>query len=107
MIIVYYSMTEEVDAFVKGTGHNYVRICPALRMRTPYVLVTGTNQGELPSIVQDFLVHNHPYMAAISDIKSSSCTEAMKAISRKYAVPLLSSETEKFKEEVNELEYCN
>lgn len=67
MLIVYDSMTGNVERFVSKLGMRSIKIEPGLLVREPYILVTYTiGYGSIPKSTTEFLIKNEGYMRAVA-----------------------------------------
>lgn len=94
MLIVYDSMTGNVESFIRKVGFPSARIKEGLVVTEPYVLVTYTvGFGEVPPATDEFLKRNSKHLigVAASGHRNWGQTFAMSAdkIARRYGVPLI------------------
>ena len=113
MLVVYDSLTGNVERFTRNLNMRRVRISKGLLVEEPYVLVTYTiGFGEVPVSVSEFLMSNAAYIRGVATsgnkVWGSNFGKAGERISEEYCVPLLlkfelggtKKDTEFFKEEV-------
>ena len=94
MLIVYDSLTGNVERFIQKTSSNSIKITEQLEVNEPFILVTYTvGFGEVPKSTESFLNRNYKHMmaVAVSGNKNwgSSYGRAGEIISNQYNVPLL------------------
>ncbi|MDY8021104.1 class Ib ribonucleoside-diphosphate reductase assembly flavoprotein NrdI [Paenibacillus polymyxa] len=119
MLIVYDSLTGNVERFVKKLGMRNIKINNGLIVDEPFVLITYTTGfGEVPKRVAEFLAQNHSYLVAVTSSGNRNWGEkfglAADKISERYKVKKLSkfelsgneSEIENFLQEVHQLGKC-
>lgn len=67
MLVVYSSMTGNVERFTKKLSYPSVRITDSLVVEEPYILVTYTTGfGQVPPEVQSFLKQNYSLMRGVA-----------------------------------------
>lgn len=119
MLIVYDSLTRNVERFIKKIkedGHEYKKISPSLEVHEPFLLITyTTGKGQVPPSTEKFLHQfGHLMEAVISSGNRNWGANYGKAgdkISSEYHVPLmmkfelsgLPSDVEKAKHIVSEM----
>ena len=113
MLIVYDSMTGNVQRFVDKLNLTTTRLRDELIVGEPYILVTYTiGFGEVPESTIKFLESNHKYLLAVASSGNmnwgSNFGKAADKIANKFNVPVLmkfelsgtSKDIDKFKQEV-------
>jgi protein involved in ribonucleotide reduction len=117
MLIVYDSLTGNVQRFVDNLGMNAIKIKPGLQVNQPYVLITyTTGMGLVPPSVDAFLRDNADFLQGVAasgnKIWGYSYCKSADTIASMYSVPILSKfelsgtkkDIELFKERVQSLE---
>jgi len=117
VLIVYDSMTGNVERFVKKLNMESLKIHKELRIAEPYVLITYTTRmGEVSNKTRDFLFDNYPFLKGVASSGNrnwgTNFAKAADIISEQYKVPIILkfelSGTEQdlntFKERLRELE---
>lgn len=113
LLVVYDSLTGNVQRFIDKLDIKALRIRPDLIIEQPFVLITYTiGFGEVPERVQKFLIQNHQYIKGVigsgnKNWGSNYCGSA-ETISKQYGVPLIhkfelsgsQKDVEKIKQEV-------
>ena len=94
MLVVYDSLTGNVDRFTRRLNMKRARITKGLIVEEPYILVTYTiGFGDVPESVSDFLSRNAAYMRGVAasgnKVWGSNYGKAAERISEAYDVPLL------------------
>ncbi len=94
MLIVYSSKTGNVRNFVKKTGLTAVEIDDALRVTSPFVLVTYTNGfGQIPEQVVKFLKVHHKHMRGVAASGNANWgqlfAKSADTVSLLYSVPVI------------------
>lgn len=94
MLIVYDSLTGNVERFVKKLGMRNIKINDGLLVDEPFVLITYTTGfGEVPKRVAEFVENNEYYMKGV--ISSGNRNWGLKfgraaeIISHEYCIPLI------------------
>ena len=113
MLIVYDSMTGNVQRFVDKLNTNSVKLHNDLIVNEPYILVTYTiGFGEIPESTYNFLKHNSKYLIAVASSGNmnwgSNYGKAADKIANNFNVPLImkfelsgtNEDINKFKQEV-------
>ncbi|MBO9128427.1 class Ib ribonucleoside-diphosphate reductase assembly flavoprotein NrdI [Bacillus sp. 165] len=95
MVIVYDSMTGNVERFIYKIDMPAIQLKEDLEMSEEYVLVTYTTGfGAVPERVDKFLQRNHPYLKGVSASGNRNWGDMFGAsadkISNQYKVPVLS-----------------
>lgn len=94
MLIVYDSMTGNVDKFVKKLQMKYIKIHNELVVDEDFVLVTYTTGfGEIPKSVSDFLTKNHQHLRGVASSGNKNWKEnfglSADKIAKAYSVPII------------------
>lgn len=94
MLIVYDSLTGNVERFVNKLPRKSVKIIDGLRVNEPFILVTYTiGFGGVPESTANFLKENYSYLQAVvssgNKVWGSNFARAGDTISDQYLVPLL------------------
>ncbi len=94
MLIVYESLTGNVQRFIQKLNMRSLKITEGLRVEEPYILVTYTvGFGEVPVSVSNFLEANHHYLRGVAasgnKVWGSNYGKAGILIAQSYDVPLL------------------
>ncbi|WP_042348400.1 class Ib ribonucleoside-diphosphate reductase assembly flavoprotein NrdI [Bacillus massiliigorillae] len=94
MLIVYDSLTGNVERFVKKIPSRSVKITNGLRVNEPFILVTYTiGFGGVPESTASFVEENYSYLQAVvssgNKVWGSNFARAGDTISDQYLVPLL------------------
>jgi protein involved in ribonucleotide reduction len=113
LLIVYDSLTGNVQRFVDKLDTKTIKITPDLIVDQPFILITYTTGfGEVPARVEKFLMQNRQYIKGVigsgnKNWGSYYCGSA-ETISKQYYVPLIhkfelsgsQKDVEKIKQEV-------
>ncbi|MGM9922796.1 MAG: class Ib ribonucleoside-diphosphate reductase assembly flavoprotein NrdI [Bacillus sp. (in: firmicutes)] len=94
MLIVYDSLTGNVQRFVNKIRSRSMKITGGLRVKEPFILVTYTlGFGEVPESTADFLRDNNHYLQGVASsgnkVWGANFAKAGDRISNQYSVPLL------------------
>ncbi|MEH6945134.1 class Ib ribonucleoside-diphosphate reductase assembly flavoprotein NrdI [Bacillus sp. JJ722] len=94
MLIVYDSLTGNVERFVNKLPKKNVKIIDGLRVHEPFILVTYTiGFGGVPESTANFLEENYSYLQAVASsgnkVWGSNFGRAVDIISNQYLVPLI------------------
>lgn len=95
MLVVYDSMTGNVERFIKKLGHDKcIKIEEGLKVNEPFVLITYTIFfGQTPKKTGDFLEDNSEHLLAVASSGDQNWgmafAKAADNISEKYNVPIL------------------
>lgn len=113
MLVVYDSLTGNVQRFIDKLEMRSIKITPDLIINEPYVLITYTTGfGEVPKSVNLFLAYNHTNIKGVIGSGNINWGQhycgAAEKISKQYNVPLLhkfelsgnKNDIEKIKQEV-------
>ncbi|OMD77012.1 ribonucleotide reductase assembly protein NrdI [Paenibacillus odorifer] len=113
LLVLYHSLTGNVERFVNRLNLNCVKIEKDLIMIEPYILITYTTGfGEVPRPVKDFLTLNGHFIKGVIGSGNINWGKhfcgAAETISKQYDVPLLhkfeqsgnANDVEKIKQEV-------
>ena|SRR5699024_767822 len=119
MIVIYDSMTGNVERFVKKLGILCIQIQEGMMVKEDFILITYTTGfGCIPESVEQFLQHNYPYLRGVSASgnRNWGYNFAISAdkISQQYNVPIISkfelsgtkNDVIRFMEGVRNLETC-
>lgn len=93
-LIVYDSLTGNVQRFVNKLGMKGIKITPDLIVDEPYVLITYTiGFGNVPESTESFLQRNHELMIGVCSsgnrIWGNNFAKSADTISQAYNVPIL------------------
>lgn len=94
MLIVYDSLTGNVQRFIKKLDYYSLKLTEGLIVQEPYILVTYTvGFGEIPNSTKDFLKVNFNYLQGVATSGNrnwgANFGKAGERISDQYLVPLL------------------
>jgi protein involved in ribonucleotide reduction len=94
MLVVYDSLTGNVERFVNRLGMNICKIIPDLIINEPFALVTYTiGFGNVPKSTIEFLERNYAYLRAVASSGNKNWgvnyAKAADVITNKYNVPVL------------------
>ncbi|ALS22111.1 class Ib ribonucleoside-diphosphate reductase assembly flavoprotein NrdI [Paenibacillus naphthalenovorans] len=94
MLVVYDSMTGNVERFVKKLGVKNVKIHKELIVNEPFILITYTTGfGQLPQSTTNFLSKNNRYIIAVASSGNRNWGKnygfAAELISKQYDVPII------------------
>lgn len=94
MLIVYDSLTGNVEKFVNKLNMRAIKITEGLQVNEPYVLITyNIGFGQIPESVSSFLADNSSFMRGVASSGNmawgSMYGKAGKSISIAYKVPLV------------------
>lgn len=94
MLVVYDSLTGNVERFVSKLGMKSIKIEPGLVVNEPYVLVTYTiGYGSVPKSTTDFLIRNESFIKGVAASGNKNWGQAFARsgtlISIAYKVPLI------------------
>ncbi|MEK5036240.1 class Ib ribonucleoside-diphosphate reductase assembly flavoprotein NrdI [Paenibacillus sp. FSL R7-0302] len=118
MLIIYDSMTGNVERFVKRLKNmECIKITKDLKVDKPFVLVTYTTGiGKVPKRVQEFLADNHNHLKGVAASGNINWGQVFAAsadtIAEMYGIPIVhkfelsgnSTDASKFTTRVGELE---
>lgn len=93
-LIVYDSLTGNVQRFVSKLKYQSVKITENLEVKHPYILVTYTTGfGEVPKTTLEFLSRNSLFLLGISGSGNknwgNTYCQSAKTISKNYKVPIV------------------
>lgn len=120
MIVVYDSLTGNVERFVSKLGFPSIKITKGLKIEEPFVLITYTiGFGQVPSTVMDFLYENGDYLKAVAGSGNMNWGNyfcgAADVISQKFNIPVIhkfelsgtNKDVEKVQQEVKNIVKCS
>ncbi len=93
-LIVYDSMTGNVQRFVSKLTHKSVKISKNLIVNSPYILITYTiGYGQIPSSTKEFLNRNSFFLMGVASSGNknwgSNYARSADLVSIKYSVPIV------------------
>lgn len=116
MLIVYDSLTGNVDRFVKKTGYQTIKIYQDLHVNEPFILVTYTfGFGDVPQSTKTFLESNARLLMGVASSGNKNWGDnfarSAEVISKQFGVPIVlkfelsgtSKDVERFKQEVEKI----
>lgn len=94
MLIVYDSMTGNVEKFVEKLQMKYIKIYDELVVNEDFVIITYTTGfGEVPKSVSDFLSRNHQHLRGVASSGNKNWGDsfglAADKIAQVYDVPII------------------
>lgn len=94
MLVVYDSLTGNVQRFMNKIGARSVRLTDGMSVKEPYILVTYTiGFGKVPERTANFLKGNYSYLKGVASsgnrIWGANFGKAGELISKQFMVPLL------------------
>ena len=94
MLLIYDSLTGNVQRFIDKIGARSVKITDGLIVTEPYILVTYTvGFGEVPETTANFLKSNYSYLKGVASSGNrnwgTNFGKAGEQISNNFKVPLL------------------
>ena len=94
MLIVFDSLTGNVERFVDKINLRNIKITESLQVSEPFVLVTYTiGFGDIPESTKAFISNNQSYLVGVATsgnrIWGANFGKAGELISKQYNVPLL------------------
>lgn len=94
MLVVYDSLTGNVERFVSKLGMKSIKIEPGLIVKEPYILVTYTiGYGNIPKTTTEFLIRNESFIRGVASSGNKNWGTAFARsgilISIAYKVPLI------------------
>ncbi|MGN1386443.1 MAG: class Ib ribonucleoside-diphosphate reductase assembly flavoprotein NrdI [Bacillus sp. (in: firmicutes)] len=94
MLVIYDSLTGNVQRFMNKIGARSVRLTEGMTVKEPYILVTYTvGFGEVPESTANFLKRNYSYLKGVASSGNrnwgANFGKAGELISNQFRVPLL------------------